>query len=113
VTGQHFLIVHPEPEDGMDLEHPESCPQHGQLETVYGDYGQYRCAVLAHVEHDGFSSYFRRHPMPMGVGDDTEYVTPGRHVVEAWFDRIDCPSYGSVEYRTGLRLVPPDGGGES
>ena len=104
MTGQHFLIVHEEPDDGMDVQHAQDCPQHGHDESVFADGSAYACAVRL-VEDDGdVTEHFRREPEPAKDGSQagTEYVTAGRHPIEFWQRVYD--DFESTEYDYGLRL---------
>lgn len=90
--GQHFLIVHDEPADGMDIEHPDTCKQDA-------------CAVAAMQEEYGLDLFFARTPEPhpfLGVRD---VVASGRHLVEYWLRKITLPPHiGGVEYDHGLTI---------
>lgn len=97
-TGQHFLIVHEEPDDGMDIEHPDGCPRR----DVDGMYEQYECGVGQVVDQIGFAHYFRRDPAD--TWDDTEYVNVGRHPIDYWTETTRNYS-GADEFDCGLRLT--------
>jgi hypothetical protein len=96
---QHFLIVHEEPDDGMDVEHPADCP----TTTIYdGHVLIHTCEVGRHVEAAGLDVFFHRDtPHPHARGD-SEQVSPGRWPIEVWSERTRYP--GGWEYDGGLRL---------
>lgn len=97
VPGQHYLIVHECLDDGMDIEHPESCP----TESIYDGRVKVRTCLVGEMEIQfGLDEYFHR----AGTQGEGEPTSVGRHLVEYWTngaddDRFDC----------GLRLV---GGGD-
>lgn len=97
MSGQHFLIVHDEPADGMDIEHPDSCKQDV-------------CPVTAMQAEYGLDLFFARtaEPHPFLV---REVVTPGRNPVEYWFRKITLPPHiGGAEYDYGLTIPVMAGG---
>jgi hypothetical protein len=102
MTDHHILIVHEHPDDGMDVEHPPSCPQYGHDDTVYTDQGAYACEIEFHVSEAGLDSYFHRGPEP--ERHDTVLATPGRHPIDAWSTKSYSWEYGSWEYDGGLDL---------
>lgn len=89
---QHYLIVHEEPDDGMDIEHPPSCP----TKTIYdGMVLIHTCTVEQIVGDWGLDLFFHREgeePHPHAYGD-SEQVSPGRWPIESW------------EHDSGLRLA--------
>jgi hypothetical protein len=100
----HYLIVHEDPEDGADIEHPAECPH---TEEPFGDMTlvSWDCQVNYWEEACGLDSWFRHvdaHP-----ADDTHWygvrLEPGRYEVRAWFEEIRGFDY--VEYDGGLALV--------
>lgn len=103
MSDQHFLIVHEDPADGMDIEHPASCP----TETAY--YGmviRHRCGVGV-IEFDGeVDFHFRRADEPVADwrGTYSEPVPVGRHPIEYWTETTRI-QYGVDEFACGLRLA--------
>lgn len=99
MIGQHFLIVHEQPDDGMDIEHPATCPtasRYGGRVLVH------TCEVGRHEEAAGLDLFFHRDtPHPYAFA--SEKVSPGRWPIEDWSERSWTP-YG-WEYDGGLRLV--------
>lgn len=99
MTGQHFLIVHDEPDDGMEVEHPAGCP----TDTIYDFLTVHACDVGRVAWEDGPEEYFRRVPEE---DDKRQYTPPGRYEIEYWIDVVQASDYGTTEVRdVGLRLV--------
>lgn len=98
MTGQHFLIVHEEPDDGMEIEHPDSCP----TELIYdGKVKVYTCGV-GRLEADlGLAYWFRRDPAAARLG---AYAPPGRYEIEYWTETYRNYT-GAEEFDCGLALV--------
>jgi hypothetical protein len=110
VTGQHFLIVHPEPEDGMDITHPPSCP----TELIHGGRTRvHTCNVGFMVEEFGVDLYFRREEVAPPGREGSEYAPVGCHPVWFWSDEHYSYFYGVSEFDCGLTLIPQDGGDAS
>lgn len=103
MTDHHILIVHTEPDDGMDVEHPPSCPQHGHDDSVFTEDRAYACEIEFHVWSAGLDSYFHREHEPQQYG--AALVAPGRHPIEAWSAKSYSWEYGSWEYDGGLVLA--------
>lgn len=104
MTGQHFLVVHDDPADGMEIEHPDTC-----LQTVlYGVASANACAVGAMEQEYGLELFFSRGAKPHPFFGVREVVTPGRHLVEYWLEEIKLPPHiGGVEYDHGLTIPDP------
>ena len=81
---QHFLIVHEEPDDGMDVEHPATCP----TASIYdGRVLIHTCAVGRLADEWGLDMFFRRDGDVAPAGRlDSEQVKPGRHPIEVGDD---------------------------
>lgn len=94
MTGQHFLIVHEEPADGMDIEHPDDCPGY----DLDGVYWRYECGVAVVVDETGLDEHF-----------DCNSLAVGRHPVEYWTETRRHPVFGA-EFECGLRLCDVPGG---
>jgi hypothetical protein len=101
--GQHFLIVHEEPDDGMDVEHPADCP----TDTIYGgDVQIHTCGVGRHADEFGLDMFFHRdepHPHAFGY---SQLVAPGRWPIEMWAERTWTEL--GWEYDAGLTLTEVD-----
>ncbi len=99
--GQHFLIVHEEPDDGLEVEHPDDCSRR----DWDGMYWTYVCEVGIEEDNTGLDYYFHHHQEPTkgSLQKDSEYVPVGRHPIEYWSEthRIQ---YGAKEFDCGLRL---------
>lgn len=103
MTGQHYLIVHADPDDGMDIEHPPSCPTgtdyDGRVKTYTCDVGVIEAAgeVGLHFRRDekfvDWSQMF------------SEFVPVGRHRIEYWYER----DRRTGEFSCGLQLSETDG----
>lgn len=110
MTAQHFLIVHPEPDDGMEIEHPDSCP----TELIHdGRTLVHTCDVGCMVEEFGLGLYFRREETAGPEQQGTEYAPVGRHQVWFWSAEYYSYYYGAAEFDCGLTLVPQGDGGAS
>lgn len=101
MSDRHFLVVHEEPDDGMEIEHPDGCPTElrydGRVLTYTCPVGQIEDAIGLEDE------WFSRDDADSGL----EYTPPGQYVIQAWEDRIQLPPFlgGGVEWNTGLALV--------
>lgn len=105
MSDQHFLLVPESPDEAMEIEHPQSCPQHGQRETVYTAEGDHACPFEYVQWERGLDTYFSvdgdTHPF-FGV---RKKVTPGRHPVDYWCQRHALPPHiGGSEFSDGLVL---------
>ena len=95
---RHILVVHQEPDDGMDVDHPDSCP----VETIYDGRVKVRTCLVGETEMQfSLGDFFHR----AGTQGEGEPVTVGRHPIEYWTngatdDRFEC----------GLRLATSQGG---
>lgn len=101
MTGQHFLIVHDEPDDGMDVEHPADCP----TELIYDGMGKiYTCGVGQLDYGLGLGLFFRRDQAETADDWQTEYCPPGRYEIEYWTETSRNYT-GAEEFDCGLALV--------
>lgn len=98
MSDQHFLIVHEHLDDGMEVEHPPTCPRTGEELWEHG------CAVGQHVDFAGLSPYFHRVGDPERPDPQAEHVAVGRHPIEAWVERISGADF--TEWDAGLCLSP-------
>lgn len=103
MTDQHFLIVHEDPADGMDIEHPESCP----TATAYeGRVVRHVCEVGG-IEFVGEVDLYFRHSEQPATGwlqAASAVVTVGRHPIEYWSETTRT-QFGVPEFDCGLRLT--------
>ncbi len=97
MNGQHFLIVHPEPADWMEIEHPADCP----TELIYDGRVKIHVCGVGRLEYDGLDDWFRRDPADDGR---TQYVPPGRHEIQYWTETWRNYT-GATEFDCGLALV--------
>ena len=98
MSGQHFLIVHDEPADGMEIEHPDSCP----TQLVYdGQHTLYTCDVGRAADEVGLEHWFSR-----DAAEDwlTEHTPPGRHEIAYWEETVCYPGVREIA-DFGLRVV--------
>lgn len=99
----HILIVPEDPEDGLDVIHPEGCPQYG---TNWGGIG-YDCDVGYEIECSGITTSFdhiaNKHEA-MGWYDP-EYLEPGEYRIRYAQESHYSWEYGSTEYSTWLERI--------
>jgi hypothetical protein len=79
----HYLVVPDSPDQAMEIEHPECCPQHGHLETVRHTDHTYVCPFEEEVREIGLEASFDRlgNPVPLFMEAPIK-VRPGRYPVE-------------------------------
>ncbi|REF00261.1 hypothetical protein [Thermomonospora umbrina] len=99
MSGQHYLIVHQATADGMDVEHPPTCP----TTTVYGGLATVHTCHVGSLQADPGLDLFFHLEDPHPHAEHSAKVTPGRYPIEAWQDRIEYP--GGLEFRGGLCLA--------
>lgn len=103
----HILIVPANLDESMEVEHPASCPQHGQTEPVRTSDGRFACEVLAEEYESGLETWFKRPGQESALFfTGAVDVVPGRHAIEFYLERIDlAPHIGTTEWNAGLALV--------
>lgn len=100
MTDRHILIVPDSIDEPMELEHPVSCPQHGQPDPVRDQMdNSFACLFEQEAWCEGLETFFRtsREPDPFYL--KAVYVAPGRHVIERWDEKT------GDDWDGGLRLV--------
>ena len=100
---QHFLIVHDDPADGMDIEHAFDCP----LRAIYdGMATEYGCQVERLVADFGIDHFFSRVDATP-LDPHLPALAPGRYEIQYWLERIDLAPHVGVhpEWNEGLSLV--------
>ncbi|MCW2903363.1 MAG: hypothetical protein JWO67_5628 [Streptosporangiaceae bacterium] len=101
MTSQHFLLVHEDPADGMEIEHLDTCPR-----TVTAEMAVYECAHEAMAQEYGLDAFFGRDAEPHPLHGVRQVVAPGRHPVEYWCEEIKlAPFIGVAEYDHGLTIA--------
>lgn len=95
MSEQHFLVVHEESDDGLEIEHPDSCP----TEAIYGGRVEVRICPFGELDMEvGLEEFFHL----VGTPGEGEAVTVGRHPSEYWSD-----GRGDDVFDCGLRLAYP------
>lgn len=78
----HYLVVPEDPDQAMEIEHPECCPQRGHLESVRRADHTYACPFEEEAREHGLEASFDRYdnPIPLFLEAPLK-VRPGRYPV--------------------------------